>query len=340
MNKKLFLLGMVSVVLAFGVVVIGCEPTQGVPGPAGADGQAAAGVHSSIPPDSPLYNATWATDNWTAKTGVGIIAASNTSIKSTNRIENTAATVAQQGRDNALDRVIKSYSAVGLPDGKTFIILEYVTVSTETLNSINLVLSGDKQSIQYGTNTLTKKTGADPASFTVHFDSDGGSSVGDAENVEPTGLIPLPTPPTKDAYFFMGWYTDEEHTTLFTAATPVIANITLYAKWVEGDALTVDTWTDGNIAEVGGKQHFQFTATTAQQFIHVELGTLDDLWVYLYDGNGSPVGERRNLYGSTKYASFGVTIGAVYNVQVTPYDSSEFGLYKLIINESETAPAL
>lgn len=67
-------------------------------------------------------------------------------------------------------------------------------------------------------------------SYTVKFDSDGGSDVAPAI-VEYGKTVTKPTDPVKDGFFFAGWYTDKELTKKFNFDTEIKSNITLFAKW-------------------------------------------------------------------------------------------------------------
>ena len=69
--------------------------------------------------------------------------------------------------------------------------------------------------------------------YTVTFDSDGGSSVA-SQTVESGGLATEPTDPTKSGYTFDGWYTSTLYTTGWDFSTDTVtSNTTLYAKWTE-----------------------------------------------------------------------------------------------------------
>ena len=71
----------------------------------------------------------------------------------------------------------------------------------------------------------------EPSSYTVTFDSDGGSAV-TAQRVLPGELATEPKDPKNGNYEFVGWYKDAKLTTLWNFDTDrVNANITLYAKW-------------------------------------------------------------------------------------------------------------
>jgi uncharacterized repeat protein (TIGR02543 family) len=90
---------------------------------------------------------------------------------------------------------------------------------------------------QLGDNTIVSKrvpmlldTIGAPLSFTMSFNSNGGSAVNHIEEYEGTE-ISAPTTPTKSGYTFGGWYSDSALTTTFIFATMPSENIILYAKW-------------------------------------------------------------------------------------------------------------
>jgi hypothetical protein len=101
--------------------------------------------------------------------------------------------------------------------------------------------------------------------------------------------------------------------------------------------LTENQWTDGNISTSGGQQWFTFTATASMQYIHVAFGTLTNLYVQIYDSNGSTVGSSSNLYSSTRYASKSLTSDQNYYIKVWPYSGN--GTYQIAFNTSSTPPA-
>ena len=64
--------------------------------------------------------------------------------------------------------------------------------------------------------------------FTVTFDSTGGSSV-TAQNVIEGQKAIKPADPTKQGYTFAAWHTEDGE--VFDFDTPITENITLYAEW-------------------------------------------------------------------------------------------------------------
>lgn len=70
-------------------------------------------------------------------------------------------------------------------------------------------------------------------SWTVAFNSNGGSACDTKFVATADGKLVKPVDPTRDGYTFGGWYTDEACTQAYDFSTPVTADLTLYAKWTE-----------------------------------------------------------------------------------------------------------
>ena len=70
------------------------------------------------------------------------------------------------------------------------------------------------------------------SSFTIKFETNGGSKIADVK-VERNGLLTEPVAPTKEGFDFAGWYTDKALTAKYDFSTPVTKSFTLYAKWIE-----------------------------------------------------------------------------------------------------------
>ncbi|MEG2658934.1 MAG: InlB B-repeat-containing protein, partial [Clostridiales bacterium] len=83
--------------------------------------------------------------------------------------------------------------------------------------------------------------------FTVTFNTNGGSAVADITGVVSGSKINKPTDPTKKGYTFGGWYTDNKFATAweFDKST-VTANTTLYAKWNAETGAAVATSANNN----------------------------------------------------------------------------------------------
>lgn len=105
----------------------------------------------------------------------------------------------------------------------------------------------------------TKVTGPDAAgqaiyaqfadeTFTVSFDSNGGSAVAPITGVENGSTVSAPTPPTQSGFSFDGWELDGD---LYDFDTPVTASIELVARWSLNPELSIGvtnvTYTYGEI---------------------------------------------------------------------------------------------
>ena len=74
----------------------------------------------------------------------------------------------------------------------------------------------------------------EPVTYTVTFDSKGGSAVAPRTGVADGEKITAPEAPTRSGYNFGGWYRDEACTSAWDFASDTVsADITLYAKWTE-----------------------------------------------------------------------------------------------------------
>lgn len=82
------------------------------------------------------------------------------------------------------------------------------------------------------TMTAQWRSNADPVTYTVSFDSQGGSAVSSITGVQPNATIKAPATPARTNYTFLGWYTNPAGTTKWNFSTDrVTGNMTLYAKW-------------------------------------------------------------------------------------------------------------
>jgi len=90
---------------------------------------------------------------------------------------------------------------------------------------------------------------AAPTTYTVTFDSQGGSAVAAKTSIASGGTVgTLPTAPTKTGYTFNGWFTAATGGTAFAATTAVTASITVYAQWMAITNVTSDAFATPNTA--------------------------------------------------------------------------------------------
>jgi len=106
---------------------------------------------------------------------------------------------------------------------------------------------------------ITFTTDAGQSTWTVTYDSNGGSAVASEEDIEDDGLATEPTDPTRLNYTFAGWFTDDDtfaNEWDFTTDT-VTEDTTLYAKWTQSVENKFTQW--------GRAVHTLIKAPTSEQ---------------------------------------------------------------------------
>jgi len=113
-------------------------------------------------------------------------------------------------------------------------------------------------------------------SYTVTFNSMGGSDVAPVTLILYGETITAPTPPVSGYGTFAGWYNNEEYTSSFNFDTNIIGDITLYAKWKI-------TFNIGDIGPGGGiiiyKSETGFTMTDTSETCYYLEAAPNNLWV-------------------------------------------------------------
>jgi predicted small secreted protein len=105
--------------------------------------------------------------------------------------------------------------------------------------------------------------------------------------------------------------------------------------------LTEGVWANGNIPTSDGEQWVKFTASADEHYIHFDPGTLNYVYVQLYDADGTATGDRTNLNDRLDTnTSRTVTTGSAYYIKVTPYDSNYSGAYQIGFTVSTTPPPI
>ncbi|WP_167956372.1 InlB B-repeat-containing protein [Anaerosporobacter faecicola] len=108
-------------------------------------------------------------------------------------------------------------------------------VSTYTINPSVITIEGNNTiEVSYNgkTTNITVVGYTQVMTHAVTFDSMGGSAVNPITNVPDRGTITLPAVPTRNGYYFAGWYTQRSCLTKFVQDTEISHDITLYAKWI------------------------------------------------------------------------------------------------------------
>ncbi|MDR0644509.1 MAG: InlB B-repeat-containing protein [Treponema sp.] len=128
---------------------------------------------------------------------------------------------------------------------------------------------------------------SDPVTYVVTFDTGEGGSAVPEQKVKQDGKVTKPANPSKAGYTFTNWYRDAATTTLWNFDTDmVVANITLYAKWVlEENAPSFTVTFDSQ----GGSQVSPIDVTSGGKITLPENPTKSDFRFggWYSEGNGS-----------------------------------------------------
>jgi hypothetical protein len=104
--------------------------------------------------------------------------------------------------------------------------------------------------------------------------------------------------------------------------------------------LTENQWANGSLPTSNDQQWYTFTATASMQYIHVSFGTLNNLYVQVYNSSGATVGNSTALYSSNPNTSRSLTVGQTYYIRVTPLSGAYSGAYQIGFTISTTVPVL
>jgi uncharacterized repeat protein (TIGR02543 family) len=163
--------------------------------------------------------------------------------------------------------------------------------------------------------------------YTVTFNSNGGSAV-NSQSIQYNSAATQPPNPTRAGNTFAGWYSDAGLTSAFSFATPIIADITLFAKWTlndytvtfnsnGGSAVTTQIVAHGSLAsqpsnptktgstfggwysDAGLTNAFSFTTPISADITLFAKWTLNSYTVTFNSNGGSAVNSQSIQYNST-----------------------------------------
>ena len=136
---------------------------------------------------------------------------------------------------------------------------------------------------------LTLYARFDRNSYTVTFDSVGGSEVAPITNLYQE-IITCPTP-TKDSYTFSGWFLEEDYKTSYDNRIPA-KDLTVYAKWAPNSyTITFDSNSNGEATGVMNTQSMSIDDTelgrTLRKNLYQWKGHTFVCWSLEEDGSGA-----------------------------------------------------
>lgn len=110
---------------------------------------------------------------------------------------------------------------------------------------------------------------------TVTFNANGHGTAPAAQTVDYGSKAVKPADPTADGYSFGGWYKEAACTTAYDFATPVTADLTLYAKWTEKATPAPEPEAEGvsmfRLYNPNSGEHF-YTASGVERDVLVSVG--------------------------------------------------------------------
>lgn len=121
-------------------------------------------------------------------------------------------------------------------DGSVSIQNPYSYSTSFTMPANDVVITANFVADTAGGSGFSGATGT-TNQYQVLFNSIGGSTVPTAY-VAAGNTVSEPTAPTKEGFFFGGWYTDSGYTTKYDFSQPVTYTFTLYARWNESSSFT------------------------------------------------------------------------------------------------------
>lgn len=169
-----------------------------------------------------------------------------------------------------------------------------------------------------------------PPSYTVKFETNGGTSVKN-QTVVKNNKVTSPANPTREDYVFDGWYTDKELTKKYDFATAVTGNLTLYAKWTEEAWVNPFTdvhegdWFYENVAYV--YTHGLMAGTSTMTFSPSKTTTRGMVVTILYRLDGSPAVSNTSSFSDVASDAYykDAAAWAVANGITSGYGNGKFG---------------
>lgn len=172
--------------------------------------------------------------------------------------------------------------------------------------------------------------GSYTASYTIKFETNGGSSVKN-QTVVKNNKVSSPVNPTREGYVFDGWYTDKGLTKKYDFDTKVTGSLTLYAKWVEETwenpftDVNENDWFYENVAYV--YKHGMMAGTSKTTFSPNATTTRGMVVTVLYRLEGSPAVSDTAAFDDVANGAYyqNAAAWAVANGITSGYGNGKFG---------------
>ncbi|ETT50106.1 InlB B-repeat-containing protein [Paenibacillus sp. FSL H7-689] len=168
-------------------------------------------------------------------------------------------------------------------------------------------------------------------SYTVSFNSNNGSSVS-SQSVSEGDTAVVPDAPTRAGHVFEGWYSDAGLNESYSFMTPVMNNLTLYAKWTAIYTVTFNSNGGSLVAE----QNMQTGGNATEPAVPTRDG-------YVFNGWYSDAG-LNEAYSFTTSVTGNLTLYAkwTFNSRTVDFDSNggaAVGSQTVVTGDKAVAPA-
>ena len=107
---------------------------------------------------------------------------------------------------------------------------------------------------------------------------------------------------------------------------------------VNVDKLVLNIWEEVKNLNEYGEQWFKFKATVQMQHIHFSPGTLENVYMQIYNERGLIVGNRASLSAGTPSVPRAVNPGDTYYIRVYPITPGENGTFKIGFSQASDDP--
>ncbi len=178
----------------------------------------------------------------TAVNGRKLVLDGNITLKGDYGINTKYAGVEINGGNLEIDvttSAVKAGAPVSLANGMKVLSPEGAEFRKSTVGEVYYLYESADSNVQVKKATIGSSSVAE--NYTVTFDLNGKIGTAPAaQTVEKGKTVSKPSDPSAEGLKFVAWCTDKEGKNVYDFATPVTADITLYAKWVEASA---DTFT-------------------------------------------------------------------------------------------------
>ncbi len=232
---------------------------------------------------------------------------------------------------------------------------EYYTLSTKGKTTLTLPDNPAKEDYEFDgwyydkdvwktpftANSLSKKALTEdtsvyakwkPATYTIIFDSNGGSAV--AKITEQAGkAIIEPAAPTKAGYTFCGWYTDNStFANRYTFTVMPKGGATLYARWYGVEYGEPIRSVEGLLAVSLDDNYFLLNNIDLDGVEWTPIGSFDNPYTGKFDGNGYVISNFTiTRYGVGRLGFFGYNDGIVQNLGLSDFQIHTEGSGNVIV---------